>query len=201
LSGCYIRPLYLWPNYDWDKVADPSLFPLTSALRTISGQGKNQKFDCAEVKIEDVKAAFLNGALKVDRGLYRLGDRYPYFGVQIIARAGLPLENAAKNLIALAKLNDVVSGSKANESVDRTIETRTRAYITASNVKAQLTEAAAADLGLLVAVMEQAKQTIRTTGHWLVWLTVLGSDNYNGTTAQALIRGCMAGTSAKDWLV
>lgn len=202
---------YLWANYDWSTIPLPSPFPFKCTLNWLESFRNTLRFGALiDLSGEnELLGMFKAGTLGVDNGHYYQpcapsGMGKKKFGVQIIADPAVSdtLKEAVNRIIELASLNKIVKAGDSCNSVDRRIETRTRAFFTARIVKQQLTDAAAPDsASLLPAVIEQAKQTIRATGQWLIWLSVLGNDPYSGVPAQTLIRQGMVGTSAVDWTV
>lgn len=204
---------YLWADFDWTTITAPSRFPFTCTLNWLTASRNRLRYGNPVLPQDQNRllTMFIAGTLGVQRGVYYepygSGNRYKHlFGVQVVPDASLnqTLQDAATRIIDLASLNKIIPASDSSKSVDRRLETRTRAYFTARIVKQQLADAAIADphgANLLPAVIEQARQTIRATGQWLIWLLVLGNDIYNGVAAQTLIRQCMTGTSTVDWVV
>lgn len=214
-------PNYLWADFPWQNLnlVNPGIFPFACELYWITHYRNKlvPKQPIPESERGWLLTQFQAGLLGNDAGLYyaqRPGDRTKnYFSIMIVPveAAGKLQWQAAGRIIALASLNKIQPSDKKGKSVDKRLETRTRAYFTAHIVKALLRDAAIMDpLGttLLPAVIEQAKQIIRATGQWLIWLTVLGNDSYrypyknnDHITAQVLVRGCMEGTSEFDWMI
>jgi 5-methylcytosine-specific restriction endonuclease McrA len=197
---------YYWSDFDWATMALPAQpFPFTVELKWMSVAGSQITFDATiephtQRKLLD---RFKKGTLSMDRGLYFDDDNNKaFFGAAIGPRDGIsdPQKAAVNAMIDLTSQNLVVPVSKSSNTIDRRIETRTKAYFTAAIVKEQL-DLAAVTPGLLAPVLAQARTTITNTGHWLVWLTVFGGANYGGTPAQVVIRECFPGTSAVNWVV
>lgn len=208
---------YLWPDYAWPALpARP--FPFRVELNWI-GFGKSGPYSIAPVDtafdefpawatlLED----FTAGRVGVDRGLYFWsngpgGNYKKYFSAMMSDAPTLSAAEraAALRLIDLASLNRVIKAGKSAESIDRRMETRTKAYFTAHIIKTQLTQAANLATTvpwLLPRVREQALKTIANTGHWLVWLQVLGNAKFGTETGQEMLRKCFVGTSSIDWTV
>lgn len=204
---------YYWPDFADPDFADPTIlwpFPFRVSMNWITPTRTRLAFGNVVLPQDmgRLREKYVAGELMVDRGLYYepygpAGRYKHYFGV---ALGPTPNMDSSKNeavqrIIDLASLNRVLLASQAAGTIDRRIETRTKAYFTANIIKEQLDQAVAIGPELYALVKEQAAVTIANTGHWLVWLNVFRDANYFGTPAQEIIRQCFQGTSTVNWVV
>jgi 5-methylcytosine-specific restriction endonuclease McrA len=200
--------VYYWPDYAWPQPTDPpSIFPFRYRLAWMDAQ--RNKLDFTEPMVEmDVKGFlhdFKYGAFVIDRGLYYMPFKMKgknYYGLEMIPAPGIsPTQTqAAQNIIELASLNRIIPVTKVSDTIDRRIESRTTAYFTAMLMKEQLDRAANSAPRLLAPLLEQARQTIARTGHWLIWRQIFARAIYGNVSAEQMIQACFPGTADVQWI-
>jgi hypothetical protein len=206
---------YIWPSFDWAPLPLHSPYPFSLSLNWITP--RNQKLGkCAALtdpERQRMRDMFALGQLDIDGGLYYepwgTALRFKkHFGLFVIANPACDKINrdAADNVINLVGLNRILRSSKSSDSVDRRMQSRMLAWFRAHEMRDLLSEAVIADGAApagkkrLPLVLEQLKITMRSTGFWLVWLSVLGGGPaIAGSPVQNILRDMFKGTAPNDW--
>jgi hypothetical protein len=205
---------YLWPFADWASLPAKTKYPFRFVpcnLGQLKGdRSRNLRFtaNIDQNTVDRLMNLFESGELEHERGLYFYwrGRAKQYFGVRVVvpqtySRKFARLTAAAKQIVILAKLDNVLKTGDGAKSVDYRIFNRTTAYFRARLLRKRISDACEeGDPGLLTSLIETSRITIKNTGFWPIWLQVLGDIDLNGVGTQAFLRSIFPGTSDIDWL-
>lgn len=181
---------------------DEAIRPVTIELWNIRGNSGGSRSTAWQRELDEEEAnayvdAFINGTLFIDEGYIRLKPgATDVLGARVVSNYMLDEVTAVavERLIDIVGLNSTDKVGK-NYSIDRRIEMRTLAMLTALAAKRTLNRAHISRARREIPAIETAiLQLIKATGFWSIWMHVLGPAwNHR-------INVAFPGTRNREWL-